>query len=179
MAAHIATFLQAPFDVFLVRKLSPPNDPEVAFGAIASGGVRVLIPGMLRQLHLTPDVVEAITRQQQRLLNEREQRYRGEQAPPTLTGKVVLLADDGVATGATMRAAILAARQEGAETVIAAVPVGPADVIQQLRTIADSVVCPVEASEYTSVSQWYSDFRPVTDDEVVALLRHHESGTVL
>jgi putative phosphoribosyl transferase len=165
---QIARAIGAPLDLMLVRKIGVPFQPELAAGAIASGGVVILNP------EVTPFVsaaqLEAVARTELAELERRERLYRGDRAAPELAGRTVILVDDGLATGATMRAAIAAARQAGPAEVVVAVPVAPAETVHSLRGVADRVVCPATPEPFRAIGLWYRDFHQVGDDEVEALL---------
>jgi putative phosphoribosyl transferase len=165
---EVARALEAPLDVFVVRKLGYPGHEEYAMGAIASGGVRVMndVPG--------PEVpaaeIERITRREQAELSRRERLYRGNAPPLALAGRTVVIVDDGLATGATMRAAAQAVRQQGPAHLVVAVPVGAPETCEDLRVVADEVVCPGQPVHFRAVGLWYRDFPQASDDEVRQLL---------
>jgi putative phosphoribosyl transferase len=169
VAYEVALALGAPLDVLLVRKLGVPGHEELAFGAIASGGVRVLNSEVVAQTQVTLERIELTTAEQQLELERREQLYRDGAPALELTGRIAILVDDGLATGATMRAAVQATRIRQASPVVA-VPVGPARTLAQLRAIADSVICTVIPREFVAVGFWYSDFTPTSDECVRELL---------
>jgi putative phosphoribosyl transferase len=168
VAARVAAALRAPLDVLVVRKLGVPWAPEVAFGALGPGGVAV--HNLDVESRLTPEDVAAVTAREAAELERRESAYRGDRPPLSLAGKVAIVVDDGLATGATARAAVAVAGRLGAATVVAAVPVGAADSVELLRGEADLVVCPLVPSPFGAVSRFYRSFPQVSDDEVVALL---------
>lgn len=165
---EVAQALQAPLDVFLVRKLGFPGHEEYAMGAIASGGVRVMnpLPGEM----ISPEVVEAVAAREQAELVRREQLYRGQRPAPGIAGRTVIVVDDGVATGATMRAAVLAIRQQQPAHLVVAVPVGAEDTCDALRDEADEVICAATPRPFRAVGLWYEDFPQASDDEVRTLL---------
>lgn len=165
---EVAQALQAPLDVFIVRKLGLPGHEEFAMGAIASGGVRVLNP--MPGLEVPPRALEAVVSREQAELARREQLYRGGRAPLQLEGRTVVVVDDGLATGSTMRAAVLAIRQQRPARLVIAVPVGAADTVRRLRAEADEVVCPAMPEPFHAVGLWYRDFPQATDEEVRQLL---------
>lgn len=169
VAAEIAAALHAPLDVFVVRKLGAPGQAELAMGAVASGGVRVLNDGVVRHLGVPPAALEEVTRKELAELERRERAYREERPPVGLTGTVVLV-DDGLATGASMRAAVLGVRAAGAERVVVAVPVGASDSCARLREIADEVICLRIPAAFGAVGSYYRNFTQTTDDEVRRLL---------
>lgn len=170
VACEVADALDAPLDVLLVRKLGVPGQEELALGAIASGGVRVLNEELLAELGLPPSEVDAIAARELEELKRRERSYRGERPAPSLEGRTVVLVDDGLATGATMRAAAKAVRQLGPAAVVVAVPVAPPDAVDALRQEVDDVVAVLTPERLSSVGQWYGDFSQTTDEEVRALL---------
>jgi putative phosphoribosyl transferase len=170
VAARVARALHAPLDVLVVRKLGVPWSPEVAFGALGPGGVSVHNPEV--ESYLSPADVAAVTRSEGDELVRREARYRGGRPALTLTGRVAIIVDDGLATGATARAAVAVARKMGAASVVVAVPVGAADSLAVLRSEADEVVCPTIPPMFGAVSRFYRTFPQTTDEEVVDLLEH-------
>jgi len=169
---EIADALHVPLEVFVVRKLGLPGQEELAMGALASGGVRVLDDALIRALHVSDDDVQRVTRWEQAELERREHQYRGSRNFPDLHGKTVILVDDGLATGATMRAAVLAVRKEEPRAVVVAVPVAAAETCNAFRTIADDIVCAKTPEPFIAVGLWYEDFSQTTDDEVRDLLEH-------
>jgi erythromycin esterase-like protein/predicted phosphoribosyltransferase len=170
VAFEVARELDAPLDVYLVRKLGVPGHEELAFGAIATGGVRVLNKELIERLGLPTEWIEAIDAKERRELERRERAYRGERAPPDLAGRTVILVDDGLATGSTMLAALEAVRLDEPAKVVAAVPVAAPDVCEALRGVADEVVCAVTPQQFRAVGLWYEDFSETSDDEVRELL---------
>jgi erythromycin esterase-like protein/predicted phosphoribosyltransferase len=172
---EIARILEAPLDVFLVRKLGVPGHEEFALGAIATGGVRVLNRELVERLKIPRDWLDAIEEKEMRELQRREREYRGSEPPPDLRGRVVILVDDGLATGSTMLAAVRAARMDEPNRIVVAVPVADPEVCQALRSVADEVICLHTPQPLRSVGEWYEDFSQTTDDEVRALLREARS----
>jgi len=170
VAAEVAHALHAPFDVFLVRKLGLPSHEELAMGAIACGGVRVLNEDVVRALQVPDDVIETVAAAEQQELQRRERLYRGDRPPLDVVGKTVILVDDGLATGASMRAAVGALRQVGPARIVVAVPVGSVDTCAELRHLADDVVCAYTPEPFRAVGLWYEDFAQVTDQVVRELL---------
>jgi len=170
VAHEVAASLQAPLDVLLVRKLGVPGREELAFGAIASGGVRVLNDDVVSQARLDAATVERIAASELRELERRDLLYRGDRPAIDVQGRTALLVDDGLATGATMRAAAQAVRELGAGTVIVAVPVAARQTCEELTRHADIVVCARTPDPFVAVGLWYRDFSPTTDDEVRELL---------
>ena len=171
IAREVAGALGAPLDLFLVRKLGTPGHPELAMGAIASGGGRVLNDDVVRWYGLTPDIVERIAVEEQRELERREDIYRAGRPAIPVKGRVVILVDDGLATGASMRAAVQAVRQHQPARVVVAVPVGAPETCQDLASVADDVVCARTPRPFSAVGLWYDDFTQTTDEEVRQILR--------
>ena len=170
VAHEVARELGLPLDVFIVRKLGVPGHEELAMGAIASGGVRVLNRQVIDDLGLSEHAIDAVTAAERAELQRREQLYRAHRPPPDVRDRTVILVDDGLATGSTMRAAVAAVREEGAACVIVAVPVAPPDTCDALARQADEVICPLRPHDFEAVGRWYEDFAQTTDDEVKALL---------
>jgi predicted phosphoribosyltransferase len=170
VAYEVARALHAPLDVFLVRKLGAPGQEELAVGAIASGGVRVLNAGIVRALHLDDARIEVIARREQRELERRERAYRAGRGQIALANRIAIVIDDGLATGATMRAAVLALRERGPTRIVVAVPVGAVEACALLRREADAVVCLQAPEPFGGVGLWYDNFDQTSDDEVRALL---------
>jgi putative phosphoribosyl transferase len=170
VAYEIAKVLKAPLDVFVVRKLGLPGHAELAMGAIASGDVRVLNEDVLAWQRPPDEVIEAVTRAEQQELKRRERAYRGDRPQLSLHGRVVILVDDGLATGSTMRAAVLAVRRANPARIVVAVPVGARETCAAMRTIADEVICLYTPDPFSAVGLWYLDFSQTTDEEVRRLL---------
>ena len=170
VAYEVARALHAQLDVFMVRKLGVPGYEELAMGAIATGGLRVLDQELLRMLDIPRDVIEHVTAIETSELERRERQYRGDRPPPDVRGRTVILIDDGLATGSTMRAAIAALKKEGAKRIVVAVPVAPPDTCEALRAQVDDVVCAVTPEPFRAVGLWYGDFSQTTDEEVRDLL---------
>jgi predicted phosphoribosyltransferase len=171
VASEVARTLRVPLDVFPVRKLGAPGHPELAVGAIAAGGVRVLSQDVMSELDVSLATLEQITARERIELQRRETIYRGERAPLALAGKTAIVIDDGLATGATMEAAVMALREHGAATIVAAAPVGARDSCRRLEGIADQVVCLDMPEPFRAVGCWYHDFDQTTDAEVIDLLK--------
>ena len=171
VAYEVATSLEVPLDVFSVRKLGVPGHPELAMGAIASGGVQVLNHEVLAWYQPSADTVAAVARVEMRELERREQLYRQGRPLVLVEGRTVILVDDGLATGSTMRAAVQAIRQLHAGAVVVAAPVGAPDTCQAMRQVADDVVCVFTPDAFTAVGAWYEDFSETSDDEVRRLLQ--------
>lgn len=172
VAFEIAQAIDAPLDIFAVRKLGMPGHPEYAIGAIASGGVRVLSDDVIRAYGIPPGVVDAIARQELVELERREQEYRQGRPLTDLRDRIVILVDDGLATGSTMRAAVQAVRTYAPARIVVAVPVGAPSTCAEFDAIADEVVCARMPASFSAVGSWYRDFSQTSDDEVRALLEH-------
>ena len=168
---EIAQALSAPLEVFAVRKLGVPGHPELAMGAIASGGVRIVSRAIVDELGIATETVDAIAALEAAELERRERLYRGDHPLPALEGRTAILVDDGLATGATMEAAIEAVRRLRARRIVAAAPVGARDSCARLAAIADEVVCAEMPDFFHAVGEWYRRFDQTTDDEVIDLLR--------
>ena len=171
VAYEVARALRAPLDVFLVRKLGVPGHQELAMGAIASGGVRVLNDDVVSWYGIPASVIDRVAREEQKELERREGAYRGGRLPAALAGRTVLLIDDGLATGSTMKAAVEAVRTHHPARIIVAVPVGAPDTCHELGEIADGAVCVQTPYPFSAVGQWYRDFSQTTDEEVRELLQ--------
>jgi predicted phosphoribosyltransferase len=170
VAFQVAQALRAPLDVFVVRKLGVPGHEELAMGAIATGGVRVLNQGVVGALGIADDVIDRVAGAEQRELERRERLYRGERPPADVRGKTAILIDDGLATGSTMRAAVAALRQLGPERIVIAVPVAAAQTCDELRPEVDELVCAATPEPFYAVGLWYQDFSQTGDAEVGELL---------
>ena len=171
VAYEVAQRLRAPLDVFIVRKLGVPGFEELAAGAIASGGVRVLNDDVVRALPHADAIIESVTARETAELERREQSYRDGRPAPELRDRIVILVDDGLATGATMRAAVAALRQRGAAKIIVAVPVGAPETCRELEELVEEIVCGMAPAFFQAVGQYYQDFSQTSDDEVRELLR--------
>lgn len=170
VAAEIARMLEAPLDVLVVRKLGLPGQPEYAMGAIASGDVRVLNTRVIEQLAISYSAIDIVTRAELRELHRREKLYRGDRPMPPIAGRQVILVDDGMATGASMRAGVQALRELQPARIVVAVPVSAPETCQLLSQDADEVVCGQTPERFRSVGQWYETFEQTTDEEVRRLL---------
>lgn len=170
VAYEVAKTLRAPLDVFLVRKLGVPGHGELAMGAIATGGIRVLNDDVLDHLRIPANIIDSVTVIEQRELERREHVYRGERPEPDVRGKTVILVDDGLATGSTMRAAAAALRQQDPARIVVAVPVSAPQSCNEYRMGVDEIVCAVTPEPFYGVGQWYRDFSQTTDEEVRELL---------
>jgi putative phosphoribosyl transferase len=177
VAYEVAKALHVPMDVFVVRKLGLPGYEELAMGAIASGGVRLINEDVVRAYHIPPAAIDAITAREQAELERRERLYRGERPFPDLRGKTVILVDDGLATGSTMRVAVEALRREGPARIVVAVPVSAPETCDAFRDIADEVVCAITPEPFHAVGLWYQDFTQTTDAEVHDLLARAQAAT--
>ncbi len=170
VAYEVAQTLGAPLDVFVVRKLGVPWQPELAMGAIASGGTRVMNAEVLRSIGLSEQEIEDVTARERQEMEAREQSYRGLRPPLDLKGRTTILVDDGLATGSTMRAAALAVRQHQPARVIIAVPVAAVQTCEELRREGNEVICVSTPEPFLAVGQWYCEFTQTTDEEVRRLL---------
>ena len=162
----IARALHAPLDVFLVRKLGAPGYEELAMGAIASGGTRVLNEAVIEHLRITAEQIEEVARTEQRELERREQAFRNGTPPVYFSGRICILVDDGLATGSTMRAAVMALKKQNPARIIVAVPVASADTCADFQPLVDEVVCLYTPEPFLAVGRWYDDFTQTTDEEV-------------
>ena len=176
VAYEVAQRLGVPLDVFIVRKLGVPGFEELAAGAIASGGVRVLNEDVLRALPKADQVIESVTAKETAELERREKSYRDDRPAPELRDRVVILVDDGLATGATMRAAVKALRQRGVAKIVVAVPVGPPDTCREFEDEADETICASAPEFFQAVGQYYEDFSQTSDEEVRDLLARAAEG---
>ncbi|HET9484332.1 MAG TPA: phosphoribosyltransferase [Xanthomonadales bacterium] len=167
---EVAQALDVPLDVFLVRKLGVPGHEELAMGAIASGGVRVVNREVVTQLEIADRTLDAVAASEQQELERRERAFRGDRPAPVVRDHTIILVDDGLATGSTMRAAIAALKAQGPRRIVVAIPVAAPNTCQDLRREVDEVVCPMIPRDFRGVGQWYDDFEQTRDDEVVSLL---------
>lgn len=175
VAFEVAEALHAPLDVFIVRKLGVPGHRELAMGAIASGGVRVLNQSVINSLNVPSEQIENVAAQEQRELERREQEYRGDAERLDVTGKTAILVDDGLATGASMRAAVQALRLSNPERIVVAVPAAAPSACQDFEEEVDEVVCLITPEPFFGVGAWYEDFSQTTDREVRRLLEEARS----
>jgi len=171
VAAEAARALCAPLDVIIARKIGAPSQPELAIGAVVSGGQRLLDEPAIRYLRVRPEYIDQETRHQLEEIERRLQLYRGDRPPVDVRGKTVIVVDDGIATGYTMRAALVGLRNQGAGRIVVAVPVAPPSTCEELRRLADEVVCLRTPEPFLAVGAWYEDFEQTTDEEVQQLLR--------
>jgi predicted phosphoribosyltransferase len=163
-------------DIFMVRKLGVPGHEELAMGAIATGGVIVWNDEVLGDLHMARDRIDAVVASERTELARRERTYRGNRPPPQIENRTVILVDDGLATGASMRAAARALREQHPATLVVAVPVAAAETCRELRREVDDVVCAATPEPFYAVGLWYHDFAPTSDEEVADLLAQAEAG---
>jgi putative phosphoribosyl transferase len=177
VAYEVAKRLRAPLDVFIVRKLGVPGFEELAAGAIASGGVRVLNEDVMRAIPHADEAIDAVTARETAELERREQIYREGRPPPELRNRIAILVDDGLATGASMRAAVKALRQSGAAKIVVAVPVGPPDTCRELEEEADETICLSTPEFFQAVGQYYEDFSQTSDEDVRELLNQAAQNT--
>ena len=177
VAYEVARALHAPLDVFLVRKLGLPGQEELAMGAIASGGIRVVNPDVLSELGVPEELIDEVAREEEEELARRERLYRGDRPPPQVEGRTVILADDGLATGASMRAAVAALRQLRPARIVVAVPVAARETCDELRSEVDEVVCAVTPDPLYAIGMWYRDFSQTSDEEVRSLLEAARAET--
>lgn len=170
VAFEVAKKLNAPLDIFIVRKLGVPGHEELAMGAIATGGIRVMNEEILNKINISQYAIEQVTHQELLEIRRREEQYRGKRPEPIIAGKAIIIIDDGLATGSTMKAAIKALKRQGPSVIIVGVPVADRDVCSQFRQIADDVVCAITPDYLGAVGRWYEDFSQTTDEEVIELL---------
>lgn len=175
VAYEIAERLGAELDVYLVRKLGTPQHPELAMGAVAQGGVRVLNQDVVRYHGISKEQIETVVRIETEEIGRREKTYRGSRPAEKIEGRVAVLVDDGLATGATMKAAIVAIRKQNPESIIAAVPVGAPKVCEDIEAITDELVVLEKPSMFYAVGAWYQEFEQTTDEEVVQLLERNRN----
>ncbi len=171
VAYEAARVLDLPLDVFLVRKLGVPGHTELAMGALASGGVRFLNQGVVRALHISSEAIEAVARKELRELERREREYREGRPAPEVAGRTIILIDDGLATGATMKAAVLALREAGARRIVVAVPVASPRTCSEIAELADEAICVETPEDFFAVGEWYYDFSQTTDRKVREILK--------
>ncbi|WEX12679.1 phosphoribosyltransferase [Pseudomonas sp. G11] len=171
VAYEVATALQVRLDLLVVRKLGLPSHPEFAMGAIASGGIHIRNEEMLRDHPIDQDRYDAVVARETRELSRREQVYRGARAPLQLKDQVVILIDDGLATGASMLAAVQAVQLQHPARIVVAVPVAPLETVETLRCIVNEVICPLTPERMMSIGYWYANFPQLTDQEVIELLQ--------
>lgn len=175
---EVATDLHAPLDVFVVRKLGVPGQPELAMGAIASGGIRGLNEALVRRLEIPNYMIDQIVAREREELERRERDYRGDRSPINVQGRTVVLVDDGLATGSSMRVAALALRSSKPSEIIVAVPVAAPATCAEFESEVDQVVCAITSEPFWAVGQWYRDFSQVSDEEVRELLCRAATSSV-
>jgi putative phosphoribosyl transferase len=175
VAAEVAKALAVPLDVLVARKLGVPEQPELAMGAVAPG-VRVVHQAVVDALAIAPGVIDAVAAREEAEVARRDESYRAGRPPLDVAGRTVVVVDDGLATGSTMRAAVAALRARDAGRVVVAVPVGARETCQELSSEADEVVCALTPAGFHAVGQWYDNFTQTTDDEIRALLGSHPKG---
>ena len=175
VAFEVARALRAPLDIFLVRKLGVPGHKELAMGAIATNGVRVINEEVVNYLRVPGEVIDAVAADELRELERRERAYRGDRPQPDVRDKTVILVDDGLATGSTMRAAAAALRQQQPERIVVAVPVSAVQTCDEYRMGVDEIICAVTPEPFQAVGLWYKDFSQTTDEEVRDLLARSAS----
>jgi putative phosphoribosyl transferase len=175
VAYEVAKALHAPLDIFLVRKLGVPGHEELAMGAIATGGVRVLNDDVVGYLDIPADVIDAVAEIELGELERRERAYRGDRPEPEVQGKNVILIDDGLATGSTMRAAVKALREQDPARIVVAVPVSAAQTCDEYRMGVDEIICAQTPEPFMGVGMWYGDFSQTTDEEVREILGRSEN----
>lgn len=173
IAFYVARELDLPMDILLVRKLGVPGQPELAMGAIASGGTRVLNQDIVRGIRISDENIERVARREQSVLDERERLFRGDRGAIDVRDRTVILVDDGLATGSTMRAAATALRQQGPARVIVGVPVASPETCDEFRDLVDEIVCAATPRPFYAVGAWYQDFSETSDEEVRQLLEEH------
>jgi putative phosphoribosyl transferase len=180
VAFEVAKALNAPLDVFLVRKLGVPGNEELAMGAIATGGVLVLNDDVVQGLDIPDNVIDAVASEERRELERRERAYRGDRPSPYVQGRTVILVDDGLATGSTMRAAVAALRRQQPTHIVVAVPIAAPSTCDEFRSEVDEIVCAITPEPFYAVGLWYADFSQTTDKEVHDLLERaaHELPAV-
>jgi putative phosphoribosyl transferase len=176
---EIARILNLPLDVIIVRKLGVPGEEELAMGAIASGGVRALNRSVIDQLRIPEFIIDAVANREARELERRERLYRGDRPPLDVSNRIVILVDDGLATGSTMNAAVAALRRQHPAKIIVAVPTAPPEACDELKSSADEVVCAITPEPFYSVGLWYENFQQTTDAEVTELLHRPPDSAVI
>jgi len=171
VAYGVAHVLHAPLDVFIVRKLGVPGHEELAMGAIASGGIRTLNPSIIQEFNIPEAAIESATDREVKELARREKLYRADKPAPNISGHTVIIVDDGLATGSTMRVAVAALRRQNPAKIVVAVPIASAETCHELQNDADEVICAVTPEPFHAVGLWYEDFNQTSDAEVTELIR--------
>jgi predicted phosphoribosyltransferase len=169
---EVAKTLNVPLDVFIVRKLGLPGHEELAMGATATGKIRVLNEALIRSIGITDETIETVAAREEQELERRERLYRGDRPPADIRGKTVILVDDGLATGSTMRAAVLALKRQHPAWIVVAVPVAAESTCEEIKAEVDEIICAATPEPFLAVGQWYDEFAQTTDEEVQALLKH-------
>jgi predicted phosphoribosyltransferase len=177
VAYEVARALRSPLDVLVVRKLGAPRHPEFAIGAVAGGGITVLDDAFITAQRIPTRVLEDIVEHERAEVRRRERAYRANRPPIAVRGAVTIVVDDGLATGATMQAAVKALRQQGAAGIVVAVPVGSRQACEVLAEVADQVICPLIPEPFSAVGQWYENFSETSDDEVCQILTQATAGS--
>jgi len=175
VAFEVAKALAAPFDVFIVRKLGVPGHEELAMGALAMGDVTVFNQEVIRNLAVSQQAIDLVIHEEAQELRRRELAYRGKRPFPVLKGKTIILIDDGIATGATLRAAVKALKQLRPASIIVAAPVAETTICEKIAMLVDKLVCPLKPQDFYAVGQYYDDFSQTTDEEVYSLLKNTHS----
>lgn len=170
VAYEVATHLNLPLDIFIVRKLGLPGEKELAMGALASGGTRILNMELVREARVPDSLIDKVTAEEQQELERREQLYRNNRPALQVEGRTVILIDDGLATGTSMRVAVLALKRQQPPRLVIAVPVAPPDIYEDFRDLADEIVCAITPRHLYAIGMWYNDFSQTTDQEVCDLL---------
>ncbi|NGX51629.1 MAG: putative phosphoribosyl transferase [Chlamydiae bacterium] len=170
IAAEIGRALSLPFDLIMVRKIGAPSNPELAIGAITESGKGFFNEELIHALNVPQDYLEAAIQSEQALAQKRLALYRKNRSPPELKGKRVILVDDGIATGATMIAAVRSTRERGAKEVVIAIPVAPPDTLKRMESVADELICLFSTDDFQGISQFYAIFPQIEDDEIIKLL---------
>lgn len=171
VAYEVALALRVPLDIFIVRKLGVPGHEELAIGAIASGGIRVLNEGIIQALNIPEEIIEQVVQRERQELQRREQAYRGDYPPPEIHGRVAILVDDGLATGASMRAAVVGVRAQDPERIVVAVPTAALETCEAFENEVDEIICAITPEPFLGVGRWYEDFEQTTDEGVRLFLQ--------
>lgn len=171
VAYEVAMALSIPLDVYIVRKLGVPGHEELAMGAIASGGTVIFNEPLLQQLQLDQSSIDSVLQSEQKELIRREQLYRGNRPAPNFSGKTIILVDDGIATGATMQAAVMALGKHKPASIIIAIPVAALETCEEMANLVDKIICPLKPVNFYAVGLWYENFSQTSDDEVIELLQ--------
>jgi putative phosphoribosyl transferase len=178
VAFEVARALDAPLDVFVVRKLGTPGQEELAMGAIATGGVRVVNEDVVQTVGITEDVIAEVAAQEEKELKRRERLYRGDRPAPVVRGKTVIIVDDGLATGSTMQAAVAAIRRQGPARLVVAVPVGAPETCVKFERETDEIICAQTPAHFYAIGAWYESFSQTSDEQVRRLLEAAAENTI-